>query len=268
MNINETRQPVEFERQRRFKVELPNPEDLYYGLSRSFQPGQTGSVQIVPIGTSHSEDELFAQINVDAMIPNPIFNATFEGYSISVDLRYQNPNYQYWTNEQVAQLQALLVKDYGYDSLERELKERDHSLIIKDNKMDLLYRLNLGFENEKTAWTSQVKEFNKLLTGLNKNHPQHDIIERKLRSILKPLTSSNRPILTDSTIIIKSTDEDLFPLPIEELVDDPEEIRIFKVLTGTWARFVEVAINAMAKVKGIPQSGKLTLLPSYEIPQG
>jgi hypothetical protein len=87
-----TPQTEEFAKENQFRVELPYAQWLYHALDHTYQVGQNTFMPVFKIGASHSEDELFSQVNVNAMVVN---NAPREGYTITADFLYQNPNYQY-----------------------------------------------------------------------------------------------------------------------------------------------------------------------------
>lgn len=120
---SEIPQREEFVRENKFRVELPDTEqieEIYDALSHTYQI-EPGTFMVgFKIGTSHSEDELFSQINVNAIV---VDNAPREGYSIDVNLNYQNPTYSYCPKEQVGQLQGLLTDGYGYSSIDRQTEK-------------------------------------------------------------------------------------------------------------------------------------------------
>ena len=147
-------QSAEFARENQFRIELPDAKRLYDALGHTYQTERATFMPAFKIGTSHSEDELFSQINIGAMV---IDNALREGYSISARLKYQNPDYQYWPKEQVEQLQRLLNDTYGYNSVDHQSEEDYRSLTIKDYDAKLLYVLDLGAEDEKTLWKTQAE---------------------------------------------------------------------------------------------------------------
>lgn len=254
-------QSEEFARRNNFRVELPDAQSLYNALDHAYQVEPDNSILVFKIGTSHSEDELFSQINVNAMVGN---NAPHEGYSISTDFIYQNLNYQYWPMEQVEKLQRLLTDTYGYSSVDHQSEQGLHSLIIKDPYVELLYVLNLGVEDERTAWKRQVEAVDS--ARRDANHPYYELIKIAAEQALSHLVNNPHPTPMNSHVRIKPIDTDVnsigafdvFPLATFE---------VFKNRTERWAKFVEDAVNGMTKVKGIPQSGKLTLLPPSEIPQ-
>ena len=140
-----------------------------------------------------------------------------------------------------------------------------------------MYVLYLGPENERQEWKNQVEGATELLQETQ--HPYYPFIQIAAEQALAHLKSSPHPLPSDSAINIKPIDadlsnsgrQDLFPPTIDasmaELIDVTERVRDFTNTTQGWARFIEDAVNAMAKLKGIQQSGKLVLLPPSEIPQ-
>ena len=265
-------QPEEFARENQFRVELPDAQRLYYALDHAYQVEPGTFMPVFKIGTSHSEDELFSQINIYAMVLDNTL-VVKDGYSISAELKYQNPDYQYWQKGQVEQLQKLLNDSYGYNSVDHQMEKDCHTLIIKDFDAELLYVLGLGTEDEGTLWKRQVEEADQMIKDTI--HPYHPFIKPAAEQALFSLVNSLHANPTVSHIEIKLIDadpnaisyRDLFPSTIDVLVNDPEEIRAFTNTTQKWAKFIEDAVNTMSKVKGILQSGKLTLLPPSEIPQ-
>ena len=256
--MNHERTCQEVDGQRPFIVEvgnLENLEDIYYAIGHIIKIGPSN--QIVKIGTSHSEDELFSTIDIEAITNG-------DGCSIRTILNYENPKYQYWPESQVEQLQGLLTNKCGYNT-EHKLEDDCHSIIIKHSDGGLLCTLNLGYEDEKTAWKNQVKAANEALTRL-KDNPEYNIIQRQIERILRHITDEAHPIIA-STIIIKRLDLELFPSSIEEFAGDLEKMKIFKDAIRACAQFTENAVNEIANVKGIPQSGKIMILPPSEIPQ-
>lgn len=90
---------------------MPDIQKLHWTLVYPQKIRREESMPAFEIGTSHSEDELFSKINVNAIM---VTNAPHVGYSISAEFKYQNPKYQYWTKGQAEQLQRLLTEKYGY----------------------------------------------------------------------------------------------------------------------------------------------------------
>jgi len=258
-----TPQSEEFARENQFRVELPNVERLYDALGHPYQGAPGTIMKDREIGTSHSENELFSQIN--AMV---VDNEPHRGYSISAELLYQNLSYQYWTKEQVEQLQTSLSQNYGYGSIEHQVDNSYNSLIIKDSDTKLMYVVGLGYKDERTAWESQVKALEQIRNKTdNEDHPIGELLNIKSKLGLFQLYHLvNSPIAINSEIQIKPIDADpdiIGPLDAFPLAT----IGVFKDRTERWAKFIEDAVNAMAKVKGIPQSGKLSLLPPEDLPQ-
>lgn len=185
----------EFESQRQFRIELPNPRTLYdvldHGHQRQTQPEKFKTY--FKIGTSHSEDELFSQINVRVRV---------------IDSSYMRG--EHVIDEDIIGGPSLL-----------------HAMLQQ------VYR----------------QELNELVDNPRDDRTPSSILIRPLAPI------SPNPF------------EDAFPAGRVDLTDDSQEFKTFTKQTQNWAQFIEDAVNAMSKVKGIPQSGKLTLLPPSEIPQ-
>lgn len=257
----EGQRPQELQPLNQFRIELPDVERLYDALHHTYQIEPGKFMVGFKIGTSHSEDELFSQINVNAMV---VDNAPREGYSISAELLYQNPSYQYWTKEQIEQLQTSLSQNYGYGYIEHQVDNSYNSLIIKDFDAELLYVIGLGVGDERTAYKKQVEGVHQTLKDTSQ--PYYELIKLGAEQALFRLVNSPYPIPAPSDIFIKPIDADTYSIDQRDLFP-PAVIDVFKNKTERWAKFIEDAVNAMAKVKGIPQSGRLTLLPPSEVPQ-
>jgi len=307
-------QSPEFERQHQFRVELPDPKGLYKDLDPTHNveqktlkhtyyivetpDGKYEEEQKIPkriflIGTSHSEDELFSLINVQTIIDG---NYNKGRYYLTVDLRYSDPNYQYWANDQAEALQKLFIEKYDYSSY-HHVGIGYHSLIMKDSKARLIYHLGLGYEDAKTALTNEADRWNEELSKASELTPGIDVnktveletgdlldttsiqelmLKQLAQQELNALRNNPYAINRPSSIQIRPLGDNpdnlfqnLFPRTIANLAEKPRsrKVRVFTNTTQKWAQFVEDAVNAMSKVKGIPQSGKLSLLPPSEIPQ-
>ena len=242
--------------------------------------------RILTIGSSHSEDELFSLIDAQAII---VGNYNKGLYYLTAALGYSDPNYQYWTNDKAEALQKLLTEKYNYNSY-HHVGIGLHSLIVKDSNARLIYHLGLGYEDAKTALTNETNRWNEELSkaselthGIDVNKtvelepddlPDTTLIEMlMLKQIaeqeLTDLRNNPSAINRSSSIQIRPIGNtpdnlfDLFPRTITNLAENPQsrKVKDFTNTTREWAKFIEDAVNAMSKVKGIPQSGKLTLLP-------
>lgn len=254
----------ELPKQHQFSVELSDAKRLYLALHQVFEQEPR-----FVIGISHSEDELFSTIDVEGSR----FLGDLEP-SINVRLSYQNPSYQYWPIQQIEQLQRLLTDTYGYNSVDHQTEKDYHSLTVKDYHTGKQYKLNLGYEDERTAWKRQVEASDQALRYAQSNPDSYvQLVAPDYEKALNHLKNSPHPIAMESRIEIKPIDtkamqaENLLPLKIDKKANSPEEIKAFRTRAEKWTKFIEDAVNAMAKVKGIPQSGKLTLLPPQDLPQ-
>lgn len=306
-------QSEEFASQNQFRVELPRPRDLYKDLDPTHNveqksikntytvkdpDGDYEGVQeirrrLLTIGSSHSEDELFSLINIQTII---VGNYNEGRYYLTADLRYSDPNYQYWTNGQVEALQKMLTEKYDYSSYD-QVGMGYHSLIVKDSDARLIYQLGLGYEDAETAQINATERWNERLSraseptgGIDVNRPvelePYDLIDttlieylmlkqlaqQELNALRNNPSAINRPSSIQIRPIGDNPDnllDNLFPRTMANLAENPRsrKVRDFTNTTQKWAQFIEDTVNAMSKVKGIPQSGKLTLLPPSEIPQ-
>lgn len=270
----EGQRPQEFQPLNQFRIELLDPERLYYALDHSYEIRPEGFIPGFTIGTYKAKDELFSQINVEAMVPDGTYLVRGD-CSISVNLKYQDPDDQYWQKDQVQELQRFLYSAYGYAHIERQTNKPKYSLIMEDSIVQLRYVLDLAPENEKTAWEYQVETAYEALT--NTNQPDRPLVKMPDEKALKGFMTTRYPILVDSSINIKpiNTNHSFLRglgLKMAEIVDilsyeKTQAVKTFVTKTEKWAKFIEEVVNAMSKVKGIPQSGRLVLLPPSEILQ-
>lgn len=166
----------------------------------------------------------------------------------------------------------------GINSVNHQIEQDYHSLIIRDSDEGILYVFNLGAEDERTLYKWQVEGTNQTLRDTS--NPRYQLIKPEAsQQALFHLVNNPHPIPMHSNIHIKPIDTDLTSIDPEDLFSftpgpfisifnfNPDEICSFINKTQKWAEFIEDGVNAMAEVKGIPQSGKLTLLPPEDIPQ-
>lgn len=261
-------QSEEFARENQFKVELQQTEGIYQLVSHKYINPKDNMVAF-GIGEAHSEDELFSKIDTVVLLS---VEDNVNLYSLTVVLPYQNQNNAYWNSEQAEQLKKLLTENYDYSSVEHLAEKGQHNLHIIDPDAKIFMDLLLGYENEKTAWRNQVEGAHQLLM----EYGDHPLLGPSAEEALAKLKSSSSLLTLQSSMHIGSFHNDdasnLTPCDFSisttpETVDDPKEINSFVHTVKKWAQFIENAVNAMSNVKGIPQSGKLTLIPPSEIPQ-
>lgn len=266
-------QSEEFAGGNQFSVDITQPKGLYLALTHA-----NSTMWDVGIGTSHSKDRLFSQVNVTAQV---VANTLRQDYSISACLYYQNPNDQYWSKEQTQQLKELLAKKYS--SVTHPEKGGYNSLIIKDPDVKLMYVIGLGYEDKKTAWIDNIKTLRYAIewpiegddampfprpivqSQADEDQPPQ-LIEPFSKKDLTFLKNNPNPHDMNSRIFVKPIDaEPNFVTKYDFFSQKGEQD--FRHTTQKWTQFIEDAVNAMAKVKGIPQSGKLVILPPSEVPQ-
>ncbi len=261
----------EFERSNQFRVELPNPKGLYKTFDHQYHIKQGAYKSQFLIGALHSQDSLFSEINVEVIVQD---RSGYHGsYFVRVGLQHPDPNYQYWTNDQTERLKEVMTRKYGYRSSSHHMLLNQHNLTIKDPQ--LKYDLRLGYEDEETAFTNQRQALQAILQRENVKDEKEvfpfrmpkEVIEWKLKTLVNDRHSIDRPSSIRITLIGDKPDNSrLFPTTRAELAENPRnpKFRDFIGTTQKWTKFIGDAVNAMGKVKGIPQSGKLTLLPPSE----
>lgn len=246
--------------QYQFHIELLDRSGLYRALDHNGQMDNDGFQPTLEIGSLRSKSGLFSQITVQANMLQDGYLLR-GGYDITATLRYRNKANQCWSKDQVDQMRELLESGYQDAAIESMTSKSNNSLIIIGPMSKLFYVIDLGYKNEKTAYENQVeKESNKLLDG----------------EALREFMTARLPARVDSSITIKPMDKDLntdysnarFITPIiGRLINNTQAVREFTETTQNWAWRVQDFVNAMSKVKGIPQSGKLTLLPPQDLPK-
>ena len=263
MTSPEMTQLREFETQSKFRIEFPFfPEALSYALDHNQQMNNDTFKPVLELGSLSAKSGLFSQITIQA---NTLQDAYMlrGGYDITVDLKYNDLNHQHWSKEQIEQLQKLLRHAYPDADVENMTNKFDHSLVIIGPIAQLLYVIDLGYENERAEWEHQVERDYRELSG-----------EEALRRFMTARYPTPTPI--DSHIAVIPLDKDpkapytqgLFTIPmVGRFISINEAIKEFTTTTKQWMWNVQDFVNVMAEAKGIPQSGRLILLPPSEIPQ-
>ncbi len=248
MRDPEFQKSYDLEAQSQFRIELPDAQSLFKSLRQEFQIGPASFLPIFNIGHHRSEKGLFSQIDVMAKIVN---GGPRGSYSIFADLEYLNPNDQSWPIDQVNHLRNLLLE--SYPSVTHLQASGVHYLFTRDPNAGLLYSLDVGAENDKAAWSRQVEASHRMLQDTD--NPVFELIKESAEESLDQLIKTGQAQMMNSMIMIKPIDSDL--LRIQDFTRN---------ILG-WTIFIEKAVKSMAKVKGIPQSGILDILPPSKIPQ-
>lgn len=238
--------------QYQFHIELLDRSGLYRALNR--QIDNAGSKPTLEIGSLHAKSGLFSQISILANIV-PDAYLLRGGYSIMARLKYRKPANQYRSKEQSEHLRELIKSVYQDADVERKTSKSSHSLVIVGPISKLLYVIDLGYENEKTAYNNQVERDSNTLLD-----------EESLRRFM----TARYPTSIDSHIAVRPMDADLnayypqdfFSIPIvSRFTNETQAVKDFTETTKQWMWRIQDIVNAMSKVKGIPQSGTLALVP-------
>lgn len=160
----------------------------------------------------------------------------------------------------------------GYRNVEIEHGENSqhYSLDMDDPDSEFKYFLDLGWENERSKWVGKVKPYHeslKIFGGI----PREQIVSTNLsRDEFDQSAESTDISPIDPTLTFRAfpTDQETSKKPYfnDFQLSTTEKSRTVQKLEKI-SKFIEDAVNAMGKVKGIPQSGTLTLLPLQDLPQ-
>lgn len=243
--------------QNQFSIALLDPEALLSALHHNSQINNRKFQPTLEIGSLHTENGLFSQITVQAnMLQNGYLR---RGYFITARLKYRKTADQYWPREQVKQLGMLLKNGCQNAAIESKTNKSTNRSLVIMGLSKIVYEVDLGYENERKAYDYQIETDSKAFLD-----------EKALRRFM----TARYPTPVDSSISIKPNPWDmhlssdhtnsLFTTPLTKTTN---AISRFADITTELAWRVQDIVNTMSRVKGIPQSGKLTLLPPEDLHQ-
>lgn len=257
-------QSEEFESQNQFRVVLQEPERIYEEIRHPFL--RVNDVPAIHFGSTELESGLLSRISIELLAgtsghilfkPHPR-----EGYSLHAKAQYRDKKNSYWQPNEIQDLQELLAKTMGKRSVRHLEIEEEHYLTMLDVTDRTRHVISLGYTDEKVAWKKQVQSTNESL--LKEDFPMDMYIFKGMyEDFLKYLTDTSNPIIPNQLEVIMEVAKthSIEASPTNKLPSEEQQDFIRKM--QRWTAFLEHTINIVSKVKGTPQTGLLTLRPSY-----
>lgn len=238
-----------------FRIEVFNPEGIYQAVVAAEQSRSQEGLRlsgVLSLGTLFSETGLFSKMDA-AVAVSSIEDAVLP----TVNLRYRQEHNAYWQEDDIENLQGNLSRLYAPNLVQYgRTPMQENVLVLEDQLEQTRYIINLGFDNQADKWIAQVKTIDALRRESVPS--EQEIFKTALQRLIQspyPLEEINQSFVTMMSISMDVA------LPLERtgvvLTDQVDFVR--KILS--FSHHAEGIINVIAKVKGVSQTGVLTLRP-------
>lgn len=231
-----------------FRVEVQNPDKLYLAV-RNFDETRKPRINL---GILVPESGLFSKIESNLM-----FYPQFQGgYDISTQPEYQKEHAlkSYWTDTEITQLQSLLASQYKNEATIRheESPYKINLMVIDNPTLGTTFFIRLGWRTEREKWIHTMKTIDDL-------RDQPNLLQICFPDGIEGVTKGTGPLPNDHLFI--STHRlgagPNQPPPDTTIAMEKQDDFVRKM--QGFGVCVERSINAVAQIKGIPQTGRLIL---------